>query len=74
MAMHLSSLYKFKCTLANASLSSPSTGSPTTTSPVAVLSDIKSDKVKFGNQFLYLASGISMPGAIRDTGMISNCF
>lgn len=39
--------------------------SPTTTSPVAVLSDIKSDKVKFGNQFLYLASGISMPGAIR---------
>mgnify|MGYP006977765562 CR=1 FL=1 len=45
--MHLSSLYKFKCTLANASLSSPSTGLPTTTSPVAVLSDIKSDKVKF---------------------------
>ena len=52
--MHLSSLYKFKCTLANASLSSPSTGHPTTTSPVAVLSDIKSDKVKFGNQFYIL--------------------
>ena len=64
VAINSSSLYKFNCTCANASISKGSTLFPTTINPVAVSSQIKSPRVKFGNQSLYLASGISMPAAI----------